>query len=138
MFPIPASHYASMKGFTFFLLQGLSRRGLHRPALEVGKLLLAMDERDPMGALPPLPHHLSQTNQCILRIRCRPVWPSHCCLAVRHIMHERSTAFLSQAVMFCWAESEKFRCRHAGMLFCLNDQWPDALLMLLLMHCFSV
>ena len=31
--------------------QGLSRRGLHRTALEVAKLLLAMDERDPLGML---------------------------------------------------------------------------------------
>ena len=29
--------------------QGLSRRGLHATALEVAKLLLALDPRDPMG-----------------------------------------------------------------------------------------
>mmetsp|Transcript_7991 Transcript_7991/g.23577 ORF Transcript_7991/g.23577 Transcript_7991/m.23577 type:complete len:721 (-) Transcript_7991:247-2409(-) len=33
----------------FYHIQGLSRRGLHRTALEVAKLLLAMDQRDPLG-----------------------------------------------------------------------------------------
>ena len=32
--------------------QRLSRRGLHRPALEVAKLLLALDWHDPTGTLP--------------------------------------------------------------------------------------
>lgn len=31
--------------------QRLSRRGLHRPALEVAKLLLALDSHDPTGTL---------------------------------------------------------------------------------------
>ena len=33
------------------LLQSLSRRGLHATALEVCKLLLKLDRRDPMGAV---------------------------------------------------------------------------------------
>lgn len=33
----------------FYHVQGLTRRGLHRTALEVGKLLLALDEDDPLG-----------------------------------------------------------------------------------------
>lgn len=32
-------------------MQSLSRRGLHRTALEVCKLLLALDHDDPLGAL---------------------------------------------------------------------------------------
>ena len=32
-------------------MQTLSRRGLHRTALEVGKLLLALNGDDPMGAM---------------------------------------------------------------------------------------
>lgn len=42
------------KGFfeaLFRHLQGLSRRGLHRPALEVAKLLLTLDWHDPTGML---------------------------------------------------------------------------------------
>jgi Transcriptional repressor TCF25 len=40
--------------------QRLSRRGLHRPALEIAKLLLALDWHDPTGRLPchcRLPSH---------------------------------------------------------------------------------
>ena len=33
------------------MMQRLSRRGLHRPALEVAKLLLALDWHDPTGTL---------------------------------------------------------------------------------------
>lgn len=33
----------------FYHVQGLTRRGLHRTALEVGKLLLALDDEDPLG-----------------------------------------------------------------------------------------
>jgi hypothetical protein len=32
-------------------MQGLSRRGLHRTALEVCKLLMALNADDPLGAL---------------------------------------------------------------------------------------
>lgn len=42
-------HVAPAQADCLMISQGLSRRGLHRPALEVAKLLLALDWHDPTG-----------------------------------------------------------------------------------------
>lgn len=46
--PLPPSLHPPC---TLRYMQGLSRRGLHRTALECCKLLLGLDSDDPLGAL---------------------------------------------------------------------------------------
>lgn len=89
----------------FYHVQGLSRRGLHRTALEVGKLLLALDEEDPLGMTFFLDFLAvcAQEHQFIARMcsfdapggtpmSTLPNWAFALALAARHAREQPSTA----------------------------------------------
>ena len=46
-------------------MQSLSRRGLHRTALAVCKLLLALDSDDPLGALCTIDYLALRAGRCV-------------------------------------------------------------------------